>query len=709
LVGDTPDIDVLQNVPTRFEDRSGNRVVNEVNATGNNSRMNSNDAHPMVGVPADIIVNNEDSSAGVQMPTDDSDTEVHNTDIPLQIVNESSTTCTTDEPHEPMLVEMDGGTEDLSMAPEQPTSTQHRVRSPLPHNSSRRPKPIRGATKIDSLQSLTKSSLYVSKRKDDIGRAYSFHMSLLKGLRKHKDAGFEAMLKELMTIHETETIAGVDYNKLTPAQKGRTIRSMMFFKEKYKPNGMFDKLKARLVAGGHQQDRSVYSESDTSSPTVATEAVMMVAAIAARERRHVVTIDIGGAFLRGKFKDGSDPVVMRLEKELADTLCAIDKGYEAYIRPDGSMYVKLTRPLYGLIEAAKLWFEEISSTLKRQGFVQNQYDQCTWNRDFNGHQHTVVLHVDDLKSTCVDDKANQQLIEALRSKYKDINVQEGLVHPYLGMTFDYSVEGKVKVTQDGYVSELIASEDIKSAVKTPASEDLFVIDPGSAELNKEAKEHFHSLTAKLLYLSKRTRPDILVAVSFLTSRVQVATEQDGVKLTRVLRYLFGTQSLGIVLEADEQLLKLYCYIDASFGVHADAKSHTGTLVTLGKGPIMAKSVKQKINTKSSTEAELVGLSDSVSLVIWCRNFLESQGYKMPPASVFQDNLSTIAMVKNGKPTSDRTRHVNIRFFFVRDRETNDEIRIEYKPTKQMVADIFTKALQGDLFVQLRNELMNITA
>jgi hypothetical protein len=224
---------------------------------------------------------------------------------------------------------------------------------------------------------------------------------------------------------------------------------MLFFKEKYKPDGLFDKLKARLVAGGNRQDRSIYSESDTSSPTVATEAVMMIAAIAARERRHVVTIDIGGAFLRGKFKDGSDPVVMRLEKELADTLCAIDPGYEAYVRPDGSMYVKLTRPLYGLIEAAKLWFEEISSTLKREGFVQNQYDQCTWNRDFNGHQHTVVLHVDDLKSTCKDDKANQQLIEALRTKYKDINVQEGLIHPYLGMTFDYSVEGKVKVTQDG--------------------------------------------------------------------------------------------------------------------------------------------------------------------------------------------------------------------------------------------------------------------
>ena len=246
-------------------------------------------------------------------------------------------------------------------------------------------------------------------------------------------------------------------------------------------------------------------------------------------------------------------------------------------------------------------------------------------------------------------------------------------------------------------------------MKTPASEDLFVLDETSPELSKDAKEHFHSLTAKLLYLSKRTRPDILVAISFLTSRVLVATEQDGIKLTRVLRYLYGTQDLGVTLEADSQVYKLYGFIDASYGVHADAKSHTGAVVTMGKGPIIAKSVKQKINTKSSTEAELVGLSDGLSLVIWARNFLESQGYKMPSATVFQDNMSTIAMLKNGRPTSDRTRHVNIRFFFACDKEASGEINIEYKPTKEMLADILTKPLQGELFVQLRNELLNCTA
>ena len=141
-------------------------------------------------------------------------------------------------------------------------------------------------------------------------------------------------------------------------------------------------------------------------------------------------------------------------------------------------------------------------------------------------------------------------------------------------------------------------------------------------------------------------------------------------------------------------------------VHSDAKSHTGTVVSMGKGPIMAKSTKQKIVTKSSTEAELVGMSDSVSLVIWCRNFLESQGYKVPPAKVFQDNLSTIAMVRSGKPTSDRTRHVSIRYFFVHDREVNGEVQLEYKPTKEMIADILTKPLQGELFTRLRDQLLN---
>ncbi len=95
----------------------------------------------------------------------------------------------------------------------------------------------------------------------------------------------------------------------------------------------------------------------------------MVAAIAGREKRKVITVDIGSAFLRGKFQEDSEPIIMRLDKEMADALCRIDpNAYKAFRRHDGSMYVQLKKPLYGLIEAAKLWFDEISRTLKSLGF-----------------------------------------------------------------------------------------------------------------------------------------------------------------------------------------------------------------------------------------------------------------------------------------------------------------------------------------------------
>jgi hypothetical protein len=515
-------------------------------------------------------------------------------------------------------------------------------------------------------------------------------------------------MKELQNIHDTGTIEGVDFSKLSQAQKGRTIRSFLFYKEKYFPDGKFDKLKARLVASGDAQDRSLYTESQTSSPTVSTETLFMVAAIAGREKRKVVTVDIGSAFLRGKFQEDSEPIIMRLDKEMADALCKIDpKAYKAFKRHDGSMYVQLKKPLYGLIEAAKLWFDEISRTLKSLGFKQNAYDECCWNRDFKGKQQTIVIHVDDILATCELEEANQQLIRALKRTYEQIGTSVGLVHSYLGMTFDFSIEGRVRVTQEGYVTELVASEDLKRAVKTPATADLFEIDANSPRLSKSDSEDFHSNTAKLLFLSKRTRPDICVPVSFLTSRVQESTEQDMGKLKRVLRYLLGTKHMGITLEADSQIIRLRCFVDASYGVHRDCKSHTGTVISLGSGPVLVKSVKQKINTKSSTEAELVGLSDSMSAIIWCRNFLEAQGYDMPPAQVFQDNMSTIAMIRSGKPTSDRTRHINIRFFFINDREKSGEVKVEYKSTKSMLADILTKPLQGEQFEVLRNELLNI--
>ena len=540
-------------------------------------------------------------------------------------------------------------------------------------------------------------------RSKDVCAVYSFHITMMKALRKHGREGTRALVKELQQIDDLGTIRGVH---LTPAAMRRAIMSLVFFKEKYLSTGQFEKLKARIVAGGHQQDRTVYNSNDISSPTVSTECVYMIAGIAAMERRKVITVDIAGAYLKGSFKEGAEPIYMRLDATTAETLCSINPGYKAYQRSDGTMYVQLLKPLYGLIEAAQLWYTNITTTLKDIGFVQNSYDKCVWNRMYKGDQQTVCIHVDDLKITCRNEEANQDVVRELRRVYKDVTVNEGDIHSYIGITFDYSVPGKVKLTQEGYIRDLMLFYNVDSAVKTPAADNLFDLDPDSPLLDKVRKEDYHTLSAKLLYLSQRTRHDIQVAVCFLVSRVQAPTEQDVKKAVRVLRYLYGTQHLGVMIEPDSNFFCVRSYIDASYGVHPDGKSHTGVTISMGKGPIMSKSTKQKLVSKSSTEAELIALSDASSVVIWVRNFLEAQGYKMPPAEVYQDNTSTMAMVAAGMPTSNRTRHISIRFFFVKDRVESGELDISYVPTVDMVSDILTKPLQGELFLKLRKELLN---
>ena len=160
-----------------------------------------------------------------------------------------------------------------------------------------------------------------------------------------------------------------------------------------------------------------------------------------------------------------------------------------------------------------------------------------------------------------------------------------------------------------------------------------------------------------------------------------------------------------LLQSDKDITVLV-YADASYGVHVDGKSHTGVYITLGRGGVFFRSSKQKIVAKSSTESELVGLSDSLGQSIWTRDFLIGQGYTMGPATVFQDNKSTMALAAKGRSTSDRTRHIHIRYYFVKDRVDSGEVRIEYKPTKLMLADLLTKPLQGELFRAMRRELLN---
>ena len=122
----------------------------------------------------------------------------------------------------------------------------------------------------------------------------------------------------------------------------------------------------------------------------------------------------------------------------------------------------------------------------------------------------------------------------------------------------------------------------------------------------------------------------------------------------------------------------------------------------------SSSTKQKLNTKSSTEAELVAADDCMPQLAWTRHFLEAQGYNIDKCVLHQDNKSAMLLEKNGRASSGkRTRHVNIRYFFIKDRVDSGEVSIEHCPTEEMAADYFTKPLQGSQFRKFRKLIMNL--
>jgi hypothetical protein len=274
------------------------------------------------------------------------------------------------------------------------------------------------------------------------------------------------------------------------------------------------------------------------------------------------------------------------------------------------------------------------------------------------------------------------------------------------MLFDFSDLGKVHVTMDGYIDDFLSEFGVTGSAPTPSSNDLFVVDQNAEPLDQPTKDLFHSRVAKVLYCAKRSRPDLLTTTSFLATRVQEPTVQDLGKLQRLLRYVNGTRDLWLTLEAEEGW-GLFAYIDASYGQHPDGKSHTGVCMLLGKGAFYVQSSKQKIVSKSSTEAEIIAVSDGLGEVIWARNFLLGQGVPLGPAVIYQDNKSTMALIAKGRSTSARTKHINIRYFFVKDRVEAGELVIKYAPTEEMLADLLTKPLQGELFRKLRHSILNL--
>ena len=341
--------------------------------------------------------------------------------------------------------------------------------------------------------------------------------------------------------------------------------------------------------------------------------------------------------------------------------------------------------------------------------------------------------MDDCKISHLLPKVVDETIEWLRSEYEhvfedgtgEMKVHRGKTHKYLGMTLDFSHDNQCRVTMIDYVDEIVAAydkvlselDDGFNAVKkksnpartSAAPDDLFVVNEDAEKLSEEGSTAFHNLVAKTLYVSKRARPDVSTAIAFLTTRVRAPDIDDWRKLSHLMEYLRVDRLRPLIMSANGSGVLMW-YVDASFAVHPNMRSHTGGGLTMGRGFPIVSSTKQKLNTRSSTESELVGVDDMMPIVVWSWYLLMAQGYGVTQNLLLQDNQSSILLERNGRASSGkRTRHINIRYFFITDRVNMKEVEIEWCPTKEMVADFMTKPLQGSHFRRLRDLIMGTTS
>ena len=330
------------------------------------------------------------------------------------------------------------------------------------------------------------------------------------------------------------------------------------------------------------------------------------------------------------------------------------------------VHLKLLKALHGTVTAARLFWENITEKLIKYGFELNPYGECVANATINGSQCTVAWHVDDLNISHKDESVINDLLTYLAGFYGDLSITRGNKHTYVGMDIEFPGNGTVEIGMKHYLEEALEAfpDEVSGNSTSPPAKHLFDVNEECEPLFESRRKILHSIVAKLLYVATKGRPDIYVPIAFLTSRVSKATTYDWKKLARLLSYIKHTKDLVLTMSA-ESLNVVKWYVDAVYGVRDDYKSQSGMRMTLGHGVLVGKSIRQKLNAKSSTEAEVVATSDAASQILWTKEFMDCQGYDIDKSIVYQDNKITILLEKNGQISCGKnTKHTNIRYFFI---------------------------------------------
>jgi hypothetical protein len=490
----------------------------------------------------------------------------------------------------------------------------------------------------------------------------------------------EAVTTEYKSLLESQTWESV----ILPPGKN-LVGSKWVFKVKENADGTIERYKARLVAQGFSQKFGIDYE-DTFAPVVKYTSIRTILAIAAKRDMEIHHMDVKTAFLNSELKE--------------DIYMRPPPGFET---KDGTVF-KLKKALYGLKQSSREWYKLLADFLCSLGFKQSNADSCIFVKWENEMLTIISVYVDDLIIVTDSQKILTEIRTDLKNRFKMTDLGE--LKYYLGLEISRNRTKKtLRISQEKYIRDILERFGMQDSapMTTP-------LDPNPDKIDKDATKDmssipYRSAVGSIMYAMKGTRPDIAAAFSYVSRYLENPSWQHWMAVKRILRYLKGTLHYGIVYGENGGSLELYGYVDSDWGSdHLDRRSISGSLFKLYGAPISWQCKKQETVALSSTEAEYMAATLATQEAVWLRNLLQDMNFKQNEATtIFEDNQGCIKLSKDATDHS-RTKHIDIKHHFIREKVENKIVKLEYVPTNENQADILTKGLNRIRFETLRSDM-----
>ena len=492
-----------------------------------------------------------------------------------------------------------------------------------------------------------------------------------------KDEWLQAMREEIDCMEDCNAWTLIENN-----DNKRVIDTKWVFKLKIDPINNEKRYKARLVARGFSQ-KFGEDYDEVFAPVVRQETWRTLLTISGIKNYHVKHFDIKTAFLYG---------------DLEETIFIKQpKGFE---NKNKNFVCKLNKSLYGLKQSAKNWNNKIDSILKQDGFSRSEVDMCLYTKKVEDKIIYILVYVDDLNVATNCEKLLYDIELLLVKNFRIKNL--GDISFYLGIEINRYEDGIFRIHQKTYINKLLKVfkiEDAKGS-KIPLDTGYFKNEAGKDLLENNVQ--YRKAIGSLLYLAVNTRPDIAVAVSILSRKVESPSNKDWTEVKRLLKYLKTTQDEKLKLGGSSDYgTSFLAYSDADWaGDTIDRRSTSGFVIKLFNSAVSWRSQKQPTVSLSSTEAEYIALTETCKEVLWFIGLLKDMFIDVNIPIVYEDNQSALTLLDTSG-VKTRSKHIDVKYHFARDLKSSGKILFEYCPTHNMLADMMTKPLTADHLKKLK--------